>query len=178
MANRLKMNMVQAVVALFEQNWSQRRIAGELGIDRETVSRYLKRWQNSKPAIVHTGSLPASDPLLGGLPGPGLVEPSGPATDSAGRLSECAPFRDLILAKLDQGLSAHASGRISRPSTVSSTATTVCFALCKGWCRVTSCLFAGWSVLLELRPRSISAPGLPSKPPRANGNVLTFFASC
>ena len=136
MANRLKMNMVQAVVALFEQGWSRRRIAEELGIDRETVTNYLKRWQDSKPAIVHTGSqddigakpailhigsaasseakpadvhtgsLPASDPLLAGLPVPGFLEPSGSATGSAGRLSECAPFRDLILAKLDQGLSA------------------------------------------------------------------------
>ena len=39
MANRLKMNMVQAVVALFEQGWSRRRIAVELGIDRETVTK-------------------------------------------------------------------------------------------------------------------------------------------
>ena len=56
MANRLKMKKVQAVVALFEQGWSRRRIAEELGIDRETVAHYLKRWQESKPAIVHTGS--------------------------------------------------------------------------------------------------------------------------
>ena len=102
MANRLKMNMVQAVVALFEQNWSQRRIAGELGIDRGTVSRYLKRWQNSKPAIVHTGSeaKPAdvhtgfcrqAIHLLAGLPVPGLLEPSGPATDSARSAQRVCP---------------------------------------------------------------------------------------
>jgi transposase len=135
MANRLKMTKVQAVVALFEQGWSRRRIAEELKIDRETVARYLERWQEAKPAIVHTGSQaendakpaivhtgaeanreakpadvptrssPASDPLLAGLPVPGLLEPAGSATGRAGRLSECAPFRDLILAKLDQGLS-------------------------------------------------------------------------
>jgi biotin operon repressor len=58
MANRLKMAMMQALVALILRGWSQRRIARELGIDRETVARYVQqlRLADSKPAIVHTGS--------------------------------------------------------------------------------------------------------------------------
>jgi hypothetical protein len=34
MSNRLKMTTVQAVTALHQRGWSQRRIARELGIDR------------------------------------------------------------------------------------------------------------------------------------------------
>jgi transcriptional regulator with XRE-family HTH domain len=45
MANRLKMAQIQAVTALLQQGWSQRRIARELGLDRETVARYAKRSQ-------------------------------------------------------------------------------------------------------------------------------------
>ena len=41
MANRLKMAMVEAIVALVARGWSQRRIARELGVNRETVGRYL-----------------------------------------------------------------------------------------------------------------------------------------
>ena len=154
MANRLKMVEYQALVALLQQGWSQRRIARELGIDRETVARYAQRWRalaakpaishtgseasdgpkpaishtgseasdGPKPAISHTGSdgsgeappvrtaggmepWPATDPLLADLPRYELIEPAGASTN-AGRQSACAPFRDLVLAKLDHGLSA------------------------------------------------------------------------
>jgi len=37
MANQLKMADVQALMALHERGWSNRRIARELSIDRETV---------------------------------------------------------------------------------------------------------------------------------------------
>ena len=138
MSNRLKMTKIQALLALHEQKWSQRRIALELGIDRETVARYIKLWQAaSKPAILHTGSQaenvpkpaivhsgsesgsgpkpaishtgsdgfsPEVDALLAGLPLPDLGATDVPA--KAGRPSECAVHRDLIQAKLDQGLSA------------------------------------------------------------------------
>ena len=40
MANRLKMAMVEAILALVARGWPQRRIARELGINRETVGRY------------------------------------------------------------------------------------------------------------------------------------------
>jgi transposase len=136
MSNRLKMTKVQAVMALHQRGWSQRRIARELGIDRETVGRYLSAKpaivhigsqdeNTSKPAIVHTGSEGAeeakpaivhtgsaagnspTDPLLAGLPEPGPPQPNGPSMGStAGRLSECAPFRVLIEGKVEQGLSA------------------------------------------------------------------------
>jgi len=41
MANQLKMAMVNAILTLKQRGWSGRRIARELGIDRETVARYI-----------------------------------------------------------------------------------------------------------------------------------------
>ena len=41
MANRLKMATVEAIAALVARGWSQRRIARELGVSRETVGRYV-----------------------------------------------------------------------------------------------------------------------------------------
>ena len=42
MANRLKMAKIDAIVQLHEQNWSNRRIATELGIHRDTVARVVR----------------------------------------------------------------------------------------------------------------------------------------
>ena len=42
MANRLKMAEHQAIIGLVRLRWSYRRIAAELGIDRQTVSRHVK----------------------------------------------------------------------------------------------------------------------------------------
>jgi transposase len=63
MANQLKMAIVQAILQLHALGWSQRRIATELQIDRETVARYLKLYQNgAKPATApprHGGPKPS-----------------------------------------------------------------------------------------------------------------------
>jgi transposase len=42
MANELKMEQHQAIIGLWRQGWSYRRIAAELCVDRETVSRHVK----------------------------------------------------------------------------------------------------------------------------------------
>ena len=42
MANLLKMTIVQSILSLHAQGWSQHRIADQLGIDRETVSRHVR----------------------------------------------------------------------------------------------------------------------------------------
>ena len=42
MANQLKMATVQSILSLHAQGWSQRRIAAAVGVDRETVSRYVR----------------------------------------------------------------------------------------------------------------------------------------
>lgn len=113
MANILRMAKVHAIIGLLENEWSYRRIAREMGVDRETVARYdrLRRAQNSNPAIVTPGvdvsgqskpaiSIPGSEGgSLSDLFFPGPSRPPG-------RPSECEPFRRVILAKLEQGLSA------------------------------------------------------------------------
>lgn len=42
MSNRLKMAEHQAILGLARLNWSYRRFAAELGVDRETVSRHVR----------------------------------------------------------------------------------------------------------------------------------------
>lgn len=42
MANRLKLAKVHSIQVLHARGWSQRRIARELGIHRETVARYVQ----------------------------------------------------------------------------------------------------------------------------------------
>jgi IS30 family transposase len=49
-ANQLKMALIDTIQHLHQQDWSQRRIALELNIDRGTVARYLERLEASKPA--------------------------------------------------------------------------------------------------------------------------------
>ena len=52
MSNRLKVAMIDVILSLHRKGWSQRRIATELDINRETVARYLKRAiAAAKPAI-------------------------------------------------------------------------------------------------------------------------------
>jgi hypothetical protein len=46
MANQLKMAMINTIWILKERGWSGRRIARELGINRETVGRDLSAWSN------------------------------------------------------------------------------------------------------------------------------------
>ena len=59
--NQLKMDIQQTIGRLSRGGWSQRRIARELGIDRETVARYrrlMRQAEAPKPAIPPAGSEP------------------------------------------------------------------------------------------------------------------------
>jgi transposase len=100
MSNRLEMSKVHTVLQLRQQGWSYVRIARELGIHRDTAARYVREhaaWPagfgEPKPTQLHSGS--------------GGSKPAQVHTGSAavGR-SMCEPFREVILAKLAQGLSA------------------------------------------------------------------------
>src|ERR1700686_3954291 len=53
MSNVLKVSLQTTIYSLADRGWSQRRIASELGINRETVRWYLRR---GKPAISIAGS--------------------------------------------------------------------------------------------------------------------------
>lgn len=57
MSNLLKMAKIQSILSLHAQGWPARRIARELGVDRETVRKYvLQRSCEAKPADLPTGS--------------------------------------------------------------------------------------------------------------------------
>jgi transposase len=112
MSNRLKMANIHAIIGLLEQKWSYRRIARELGVDRDTVARYDRLRRNrSNPAIVAPGS-EISEGSNTAIPTTGsgalledlvFLEASG---RPPGRPSQCEPFSELIKKKLDEGLSA------------------------------------------------------------------------
>ncbi len=80
MANQLGMDKVQAIFALHDVGWSNRRIARELGIHRTTVAGYFETRGDSKPTKVPTGSEGKSDEA------------------NEGSRSLCEPYRETILA--------------------------------------------------------------------------------
>jgi transposase len=125
MANRLKMAVSSSILTLHAQGWSQRRIASALGIHRDSVARYLHQaGHDSKPAIAPTGSeggAEGSKPAIaptgseGGAEGSKpAIAPTGseganpfiPAARGNGRASDCEPWRAVIVAKVELGLSA------------------------------------------------------------------------
>jgi transposase len=79
--NQLKVNQQHSIIALYEQGWSKRRIARELGLDRGTVRKYLVGCR-SKPPTPQTGSESAGGP-------PSL----------------CDPWQEQIEQAIQQGLS-------------------------------------------------------------------------
>lgn len=103
MANELEVAKVLSIKALHAQGWSQRRIARQLGINRETVARYLKEQADSAGDPVDpTESKPAKAPIGSGEGG----NDSKPAKAPLGSRSACSPFQEVIEAKLELGLSA------------------------------------------------------------------------
>ena len=78
MSNQIKMATSASIIELYERGWSQRLIARELDLDRETVSRHilLHTAPEAKPAIPPTGS----EPLEGSNP---AIVPPGPETIDA-----------------------------------------------------------------------------------------------
>jgi len=111
MANQLKMAVVHAILTLAKLGWSQRRIAQVLGVDRETVARQVHvPPADSKPATNPIPGLePApeailgSEPILNPIPGSAAAGLSCEGT-SSGPESLCEPFRVVIEAKIQQGL--------------------------------------------------------------------------
>ncbi len=105
MSNQLNMSKIQSILALRQQGWPFTRIAKELGVHRETVARYVR--QHSKPTQAPTGSgapKPTQAPT-GTSDSKPAEAPRGPLADGSGR-SDCAPLREVIESKLDQGLHA------------------------------------------------------------------------
>lgn len=129
MPHLLKVAVIDTILSLHQRGWSQRRIARELGVDRETVARHLRLARASKPANAPVGSpapdepsKPANAPIGSAVDGDpskpanapvgagGLPDMPPPAVrtplSGAGRASDCLPWRAVIEAKLQLGLSA------------------------------------------------------------------------
>jgi transposase len=81
MVNQLKMAIIQAVLQLHASGWSQRRIARELGLHRETVARVLRQSRRDpKPAKAPSGSDGSKPATVEGSPAPESVAGfTGPA---------------------------------------------------------------------------------------------------
>ena len=117
MSNHLEMAMIHSILALHAQGWSARRIALELGINRETVGRHVAA-SGPKPATVAANPPPGAGASGAGVEGskPATTEPNPPlgaAGDSGavggsvqtGPPSACEPYRAIIEEKLNEGLS-------------------------------------------------------------------------
>jgi len=97
---------INAILTLHKTGHSNRKIAELLGVHRETVARHVARWLTENRPNAPTGpDEPASQNRPNAPPGseeettPEKAVASGPA-------SACEPYREIVLAKLDAGLSA------------------------------------------------------------------------
>ena len=98
MSNVLKVSLQATIYSLHGRGWSRRRIARELGINRETVGRYLLL---AKPAISTTGveGTGEAKPAIStaGAEGAGEAKPAiSIAGKSTGRKSQCEPLAEVI----------------------------------------------------------------------------------
>jgi transposase len=112
--------VVHSILTLYERGWSKRRIARELGINRETVQRQLALTHvvGSKPAISTPGKIgPFEAPVVISTAGVAGAETSKPAISTAGtkgpesrvvagRQSQCEAVAEAIEQKLQAGLTA------------------------------------------------------------------------
>ena len=111
MSNKLKMATSKSIEVLLQQGWSQRKISRELGINRETVARYV-RLARSKPAISTAGDLASVADDIDGRSAVDAATKSPasstePATKSrAGRKSSCSHMAREIESRVEAGLSA------------------------------------------------------------------------
>ena len=113
MVNQLKMADRNSILALHRGGWSFRRISQHLGIHRDTVSRCVRRSRGA-------GTAADTTPAAADLPGPSKPAAEGirdytPGeskqatqvfTGNRAAKSRCEPHREVILEKLNQGLSA------------------------------------------------------------------------
>lgn len=128
MANQLSMDKSLAIEHLRQQGMSQRWIARALGVSRGAVIRHLRAktsnstkaptgllptnsLSNSTKAPTGSEGLPLVEKMEAGIDGRPLAEPlverpldQLPCVAGSSSRSRCAPFRELILEKLELGL--------------------------------------------------------------------------
>ena len=116
MANYLKVQKRQQVIALLELGWSYRRIEAETGVRRETVSRYARQ-RDSKAAKVFPGSGGVEKAPNGDFSDLADSKAAKPFPGSGGKAAKVFPgsepasrsaataYHDVITGKLAQRLS-------------------------------------------------------------------------
>lgn len=112
MANQIKMAVSDSILTLYERGWSGRRIARELDLNRETVSRHIRLHTapEPKPAILPAGidgpedSKPAKVPT--GIGEAGDSKPAKVPAGISGCASLCRPYHDFVLSGVESGLTA------------------------------------------------------------------------
>jgi transposase len=130
MANQLRVADIASILRLYEQGWSYRAIGRALDVHRETVGQYVEQARaadGSKPAQAPPGS-PPDQGCVGGSkpakappgsstegsassageasPGRAVATEAGASAEAPRTHSDCRPHHAVIVAKLEQGLSA------------------------------------------------------------------------
>jgi transposase len=120
MPNQLKVAMIETILSLRQRGWSKRRIARELGIDRETVARHL-RLAASDPNPAHapigsdlsgSDSKPAHAPIGSDLSG----SDSNPAHAPIGSPITSDAASETAASVADHRAGTQTTPRIGRPS--------------------------------------------------------------
>jgi len=107
--NQLNVSLQQSIVTLWKYGWSFRRIALELQIRRETVSKYVRREIDSKAAKVPPGSPGVPEPKPAKVPAgspEGQGAPEVPGGWPIRSRSRCEPWREFIEGGWRSGLTA------------------------------------------------------------------------
>jgi len=83
MANHIKVAMVSSILTLHRQGWSNRRIARELNVHRDTVARYIRQAESELPKEPLVDREESGEPKPGTNPilGNGEAAESKPATN-------------------------------------------------------------------------------------------------
>ncbi len=112
MSNVLKVSLQEAIRCLHQKGWGQRRIARALGVHRKTIKGYV---EGSSKCTTHStaGSAVIADSKCTSISTAGAGGDDGQrfqgrvsAEPKPGRQSLCEPFRAVVEAKLEAGLSA------------------------------------------------------------------------
>ena len=105
MANRLKMDKSLAIKELRAAGYSERRIAETLGVSRGAVRRHLAT-ETPNSTKAQTGQAQTGSGHSNSTKAQTGSESAPAASAGTGQQSHCEPFRQVIIEKLELGLSA------------------------------------------------------------------------
>lgn len=105
--NQLKLSQQQSILTLHKAGWSNRAIARELDLNRETIGKYLRSQTAASPeAPAGTEPPKPAIPIAGSSPTAAAKPAISTAGSVAGRKSSCAVWEPQIAAARELGLTA------------------------------------------------------------------------